>query len=255
LPNTWKRWSRIIFIWAAEINNKERSIEAMFGKIVFRADLKVLTGMHIGGGSAFSAIGAVDSPVVRDARTKLPIIPGSSLKGKLRTLLARSLAQDITRLPEPNEDHLVIKRLFGASEPVIKSRLQFADSFLLNKDELERVGLTGLTEIKFENTISRSTSVANPRQIERVISGSVFGFCVVYDLENKNEMEEDMEYFVKGLRLLQSDYLGGHGTRGYGRVSFENFRLEQVEKGLTEDEIQKISKLFKEVENYALLPV
>jgi CRISPR-associated protein Csm3 len=225
----------------------------MYGKIVFKAELKVLTGMHIGGGSDFSAIGAVDSPVIRDTRTKLPIIPGSSIKGKLRTLLARSLAQDITKLPDPNGDNPVIRRLFGASAPdIVKSRLQFADSFLLNKTELEEVGLT---EVKFENTINRSTSVANPRQIERVISGSVFGFCMVYDLDNKTELEEDMEHFIKGLKLLQLDYLGGHGTRGYGRVSFENFRLEQVEEGLTEPELQKIKKLFEEVENYALLSV
>ncbi len=225
----------------------------MYGKIIFNADLKVLTGMHIGAGSAFSAIGAVDSPVVRDALSKLPIIPGSSLKGKLRTLLARSLAQDITKLPEPNEDDPVIKRLFGASAPdIVKSRLQFSDCFLKNKDELEKVGLT---EVKFENTIKRSTSEANPRQIERVISGSKFGFCVVYDLENKAELEEDMEYFIRGLKLLQMDYLGGHGTRGYGRVSFENFQLEQAEGSLTEPELQKIKNLFKEVENYALLSV
>ncbi len=225
----------------------------MYGKIIFNADLKVLTGLHIGAGSAFSAIGAVDSPVVRDAFSKLPIIPGSSLKGKLRTLLARSLAQDITKLPEPNNDDKVIKRLFGASAPdIVKSRLQFSDCFLKNKDELEKVGLT---EVKFENTIDRSTSVANPRQIERVISGSKFGFCVVYDLENKAEMKEDMEYFIKGLKLLQMDYLGGHGTRGYGRVSFENFQLEQVEGNLTEPELQEIKDLFKEVENYALLSV
>jgi CRISPR-associated protein Csm3 len=225
----------------------------MYGKIIFNADLKILTGLHIGGGSVFSAIGAVDSPVIRDALSKLPVIPGSSLKGKLRTLLVRSLAEDITKLREPNEDDSIIKRLFGASAPgIVKSRLQFSDCFLKNKDELKEIGPT---EIKFENTISRSTSAANPRQIERVISGSVFGFCMVYDLENKAELEEDMEYFIRGLKLLQLDYLGGHGTRGYGRVSFENFQLEQVEASLTEPELQKIKDLFKEVENYALLSV
>ena len=62
----------------------------MYGKILIRCDLEVRTGMHIGGSSAFSAIGAVDSPVVRDPYTGYPIVPGSSLKGKLRTLLARS---------------------------------------------------------------------------------------------------------------------------------------------------------------------
>jgi len=225
----------------------------MYGKVIIKADLKVLTGMHIGGGSAFSAIGAVDSPVARDTRTKMPLIPGSSLKGKLRTLLARSLAKDITKLPDPNDDDILIKRLFGtSSDPIFKSRLQFSDCFLKNKDELEQVGWT---EVKFENTINRGDSVANPRQIERVISGSVFGFCVVYDMDNETELEKDIEFFARGLKLLQLDYLGGHGTRGYGRVSFENFQLEQVEGGLEESGLQKIESLFKEVESYALLPV
>ena len=73
----------------------------MYGKILIRCDLIVRTGMHIGGSSAFSAIGAVDSPVVRDCYTGLPIVPGSSLKGKLRTLLARSVYQDIDAMAKP----------------------------------------------------------------------------------------------------------------------------------------------------------
>ena len=59
----------------------------MYGKLLIRCDLVVRTGMHIGGSSSYSAIGAVDSPVVRDLRTGMPIVPGSSLKGKLRALL------------------------------------------------------------------------------------------------------------------------------------------------------------------------
>ena len=73
----------------------------MYGKILIRCDLEVRTGMHIGGSSAFSAIGAVDSPVVRDPYTGYPIVPGSSLKGKLRTLLARSTYQDIEAMAKP----------------------------------------------------------------------------------------------------------------------------------------------------------
>ena len=71
----------------------------MYGKILIRCDLEVRTGMHIGGSSSFSAIGAVDSPVIRDPLTGRPIVPGSSLKGKLRTLLARSFAGDIEKMP------------------------------------------------------------------------------------------------------------------------------------------------------------
>lgn len=101
----------------------------MYGKILIRCDLEVRTGMHIGGSSAFSAIGAVDSPVVRDPYTGYPIVPGSSLKGKLRTLLARSTCQDIENMPAFDKDDERILRLFGSSEPVRRSRLQFADAF------------------------------------------------------------------------------------------------------------------------------
>ena len=95
----------------------------MYGKILIRCDLEVRTGMHIGGSSAFSAIGAVDSPVVRDPYTGYPIVPGSSLKGKLRTLLARSTCQDIEHMPAFDKDDERILRLFGSSEPVRRSRL------------------------------------------------------------------------------------------------------------------------------------
>ena len=103
----------------------------MYGKILIRCDLEVRTGMHIGGSSAFSAIGAVDSPVVRDPYTGYPIVPGSSLKGKLRTLLARSTYQDIEAMAKAgscDKDPEQILRLFGSSEPVRRSRLQFAYS-------------------------------------------------------------------------------------------------------------------------------
>ena len=114
----------------------------MYGKILIRCDLIVRTGMHIGGSSAFSAIGAVDSPVVRDPYTGLPIVPGSSLKGKLRTLLARSTCQDIENMPECNADDARILRMFGSAEPVHRSRLQFADAFLTNEKALSNVGVT-----------------------------------------------------------------------------------------------------------------
>ena len=61
----------------------------MYAKIRINGDIFVKTGMHIGGSSAFAAIGAVDSPIVRDVRSNLPLLPGSSLKGKMRSLLAK----------------------------------------------------------------------------------------------------------------------------------------------------------------------
>lgn len=218
----------------------------MFGKIIIHTDLKVLTGLHIGGTDAFAAIGAISSPVIRDKRTQYPIVPGSSLKGKLRTLLVRSMQQ----MDKLENDPANIKHLFGSMSPITYSRLQFADAFLKNKDEFKSVNDT--TEAKSENTINRTTCQATPRQIERVVSGAVFSECIVYNEENVNETISDMELLAKGMKLLQLDYLGGYGTRGSGRVSFENFDVKAID---SETNTVTIEKLFKDVENYELLSI
>ena len=223
----------------------------MYGKILIRCDLEVRTGMHIGGSSAFSAIGAVDSPVVRDPYTGLPIVPGSSLKGKLRTLLARSLCQDIENMPECNADDARILRLFGSAEPVRRSRLQFADAFLTNAEALSNKGVR-VTEVKTENTISRANAQANPRQIERVIAGAAFGVSIVYDVTDPAQVEEDLALLAKGMKLLQMDYLGGHGSRGSGRVSLKNFALKSYGAPV---ELDSLKALFDEVDSYELFSV
>lgn len=221
----------------------------MYGKILIQCDLVVRTGMHIGGSSAFSAIGAVDSPVVRDPYTGYPIVPGSSLKGKLRTLLARSRCQDIENMPDFDQDDEVILRLFGSSEPVRRSRLQFADAFLSNADKLANVGVT---EVKSENVISRADSSAMPRQIERVIAGAEFAVRIVYEVTDPAQIQEDLALLAKGMKLLQMDYLGGHGSRGSGRVSLKNFALESYGAPADRDELKA---LFDEVDSYELFPV
>lgn len=220
----------------------------MYGKILIQCDLEVVTGMHIGASSVFSAIGAVDSPVVRDPLTGLPIVPGSSLKGKLRSLLARSFAKDIEHMPDFAGDDERILRLFGSAKPQ-RSRLQFSDCFLNNKEQMDKVGVT---EVKTENTIRRSDSVANPRQIERVTKGAVFSVKIVYDVVNEQQVQEDLALLAKGMRLLQWDYLGGHGSRGSGRVSLKHFKLDGFETKLDMD---KLTALFKEVEHYELFAV
>lgn len=202
-------------------------------KIRFSGNLEVESGLHIGASSAFAAIGAIDSPVIKDPVTNLPIIPGSSLKGKMRTLLARSYNQRIAETP--NDDDERICRLFGAStgggrdgQSPIAGRLIFRDSFLANKDELMDKGLSTFTEDKFENTINRTTMIANPRQIERVVRGSMFAFELIYDVVDPTEVDEDLEMILAGLKLLEFDYLGGSGSRGYGKVAFKDLKAETV---------------------------
>ena len=180
------------------------------------------------------------------------IVPGSSLKGKLRTLLARSTYQDVEAMAKAgsfDKDPEPILRLFGSSEPVRRSRLQFADAFLTNAKELSNVGVT---EVKTENAISRANSVANPRQIERVIAGAKFGVSIVYDVTDPAQVEDDLSLLAKGMKLLQMDYLGGHGSRGSGRVSLKNFALEGY--GAQVD-LNHLKSLFDEVDSYELFSV
>lgn len=226
----------------------------MYNKIIIKANLTVLTGMHIGGSNIFSSIGSVDSPVAKDAYKKQPYIPGSSLKGKLRTLLARSMKQSYI-MEEPNKDEPIIRRMFGSSLKgnIQNSRFQFSDAFIKNMEELRDIGTT---EVKFENTINRTTAVANPRQIERVIRGVKFDVVIVYDIVEKSEITEDFTHLAHAMKLLQMDYLGGHGTRGYGKVKFSGFNISPLEKATdteTAKMVGEINDIFKEVEKYELL--
>jgi len=216
----------------------------MLTKIQITGEIMVETGMHIGGSSAFAAIGAVDSPVIKDSRTNLPIIPGSSLKGKMRSLLAKELNSTVVA---PDDDCEELARLFGTAKKgkIMPSRLLFADMSLANEEELRKAGLQSLTEVKFENTINRATAVANPRQIERVVRGSVFKMDVVYNVDSKHEDEliPDMKTFAEGLKLLQFDYLGGNGSRGYGKVVFQNVKAKVVTGSLDEQIINQCNEI------------
>ncbi len=200
----------------------------MFAKVEITGTMEVKTGLHIGGNGAFAAIGAVDSPVIRDVRTDDPIIPGSSLKGKLRTLLAKMY--NSSRAAKPDDDEACLTALFGSSKKgdVHVGRLLFSDMFLQNKEELRSLNIYRATEVKFENTISRSTAVANPRQLERVIRGAEFGLNLVYEVKDAETMLQDFEILRNGLRLLQYDYLGGSGSRGYGKVAFRELDVQAV---------------------------
>ena len=211
-------------------------------------NIEVLTGMHIGGGNEFSAIGAIDSPVIKDPLSMRPIIPGSSLKGKIRTLLARSMNSNPNA--KHSDDDTKIKRLFGSQEEI--SRLIFRDLKLSNADELIGMGAVSPTEVKFENTINRISGEAMPRQIERSISGSIYPLEIVYqgsvnDSDYK-ELLEDISTLCNGRRLLQYDYLGCHGTRGYGKIKFSGLNIKSVLGDVHDNILNECKAYLKDVE-------
>ncbi len=209
-------------------------------RIFIRGTIKVLTGLHIGGNSTEMSIGGADSIVIRDPVTNQPLIPGSSLRGKMRSLVEKcrnefSLEAKNGKFegnPGKNPKNITT-RLFGVSasekESVIPQRLIVRDAMLQNAEILENAKNTDMpmTEVKTEVAIDRVTSRANPRQIERVPAGAVFEFEMVLSLYGDDSEDEYLSLVFEGMQLLQDDYLGGHGARGYGRVKFNVSKLSR----------------------------
>lgn len=222
----------------------------MYAKIQITGKIELVTGMHIGGSSAFAAIGAVDSPIVKDVKTNLPMIPGSSLKGKMRALLAKVYNEGPVKNADDDDER--ITRLFGTAKKdnkgnVTPSRLIISDMVMSNVAELRERGVHSLTEVKFENSIGRITSIANPRQIERAISGSVFPIDLIYEADDESMIEYDFETIVQGMKLLQYDYLGGNGSRGYGKIKFEELKANVVVGKVENSIVDKCNERLKEV--------
>lgn len=213
----------------------------MLNKIRINGEIELLTGLHIGTGGEFAAIGAADSPVIKDIITNESIIPGSSLKGKLRSMLGARYS--IKNANGADDDCDEIKRLFGSVDK--PSRLIFSDMTISNKDELNSLNVYTTTETKFENTINRLSGVANPRQIERTIRGCKYSMDIIYNLKEEDEALEDMKMLAEGFKLLEFDYLGGHGSRGYGKVKFNNLSSECVIGNVSEDLLGEINDALK----------
>ena len=205
-------------------------------KITGKIELK--TGLHIGAGNDSIHIGGVDNAVIKDPITKKPYIPGSSIKGKIRTLLewATGRVRDSKPFATKDKDDDPIARIFGngKNDPNYKggpTRASFSDCQLSeeNNKKLEEIGYT---EIKTEVTIDRISGTAagaGPRSTERVPAGAKFDFEVTYKVFDKQD-EENLELLLLGMKLLEYDALGGSTSRGYGRISFKDVTIEGSSK-------------------------
>lgn len=216
--------------------------------LTIKAQLVCVSGLHIGAGDTEMHIGGIDNTVIRNPLTNVPYIPGSSLKGKIRSLLEwRSGAVREKPLSWKDyengerKDVLAILQLFGAgagdqltneeAHVLGPSRLSFWDCELNEAwrksiDDANRL----TTEAKSENSINRISGKAeNPRYTERVIAGARFDFRLSMKVL---EGEEDglLRVLLSGLRLLEADSLGGSGSRGYGKVKFENLTIDGEDK-------------------------
>lgn len=201
--------------------------------------IEIVSGLHIGGSTSMIEIGGKDNPVIKHPITKEPYIPGSSLKGKMRSLLEWKLGK-LNTDPQSRDFGEVHKWcgnkacpicvIFGTSADdaaLGPTRLIVRDGVLSpgykkeQKDKNMTWTVLDLTEDKYENTINRITARANPRNFERVVSGTEFSFNISYRVfENGEDDKTDealFKYVIDGLRLIEKDALGGAGSRGAGR--------------------------------------
>jgi len=228
------------------------------------ADLVILTGLHIGAGSDTIEIGGMDNPIVRDAYTNEPYIPGSSLKGKIRSLLewrdgkisekggpcdcgqpecavCRIFGISADRDRKTGPTRLIVRdaRVRGEFLQAMQERKFMPDDQMVLADDdyspdsmLRRRALSShLVEVKSENSIDRITAEPNPRLLERVPAGTVFGLDMVYRVFSVDDDagvkdEELLPTLKESILAIQNDALGGYGSRGCGRVRIENLRLD-----------------------------
>ena len=200
------------------------------GKIVCK------TGLHIGGSSDAIDIGGSDNVIIRDSVTGNPYIPGSSLKGKLRFLTElndKDSAQSvIDNEGKPSDDvNCIAVKLFGISADENQKELKFPTRTIVRDaypdDETlqlwDNESLISGAELKYENNINRINSGATPRNIERVPKGSKFDFEIVFSVYEGDD--ENISYLLDAMRLLEDNYLGGSGSRGFGQIKFEEIKL------------------------------
>ena len=196
--------------------------------------VELLSGLHIGGGDDTMKIGGVDNGVIKDVNTDNPYIPGSSLKGKMRSLLewdrgvvgigdgnpfnSKLLDNPIFSDEKVKKGAETLLKLFGDKEGKYGiTRISVGDCPLSEKSKN-----MVLSEAKYENVINRQKGTAeHPRQTERVPAGVSFDFDIRIKILDKNDNEKELVDMVKkGFELIEMDYLGGNGSRGYGRVKF-----------------------------------
>lgn len=199
-------------------------------KIKIEATITLLTGLHIGGNKDNVEIGGIDLPVVKLATKEgQPYIPGSSLKGKMRCLLEQSFGISTVGMTgcEESNRKMYVRDLFGyaGKDKTKPSRLIVRDAMLTKKSENALKTTDSLdmpyTENKNENSIDRVRGKAsNPRQIERVPAGAEFKAEFVINTWDDDDEKKQVELLKEAVSLLENDYLGGSGSRGYGQVKF-----------------------------------
>jgi CRISPR-associated protein Csm3 len=207
--------------------------------VVMRGVIFCVTGLRIGGSKDDIEIGGMDNPIIRHPVSGLPYIPGSSLKGRMRSLLELKHSQTTQRTGQPCDcGQCDICRVFGThkSRPnnLGPTRIIVRDAFLTSDSEEELKSANqekGIyySEVKYENRINRKTGKADdPRPNERVPANTKFNFEIVLRIFDSDNENDSIALIKEGLALVQKEYIGGSGSRGYGKVRFIDTSVDGV---------------------------
>lgn len=213
-----------------------------------RRIMKVKTGLRIAGGNEEIRIGGIDNPIVKDPLTGLPYMPGSSLKGCLRYMLEIALGK--TEVCSCGDDNCIVCKLFGRGVKkkdeekggsIHSSRLIVRDSFLTEKSRMILTEVLPLgVELKSENTINRITGTAqNPRTFDRVPAGVEFEVNTVLKIYEGDDEKRLLEALSLAFKLVELNYIGSSGSRGYGKVEFSEPESETYD---ISKEIEKLQE-------------
>jgi CRISPR-associated protein Csm3 len=211
----------------------------LYGRVILTGQVRAVSGLHIGTSKDVLEIGGVDMPVIRNPADRRPYIPGSSLKGKMRSLWEKltGVRQNFQVGKSPEEAKQVwihicddpecpVCSIYGTTGDVMKegpTRLTVRD-VLLDPDSLP-ASVVDYSEVKWEAAIDRVTSAATPRQMERVPAGAIFERMeLVYSIYTPADVDR-FAHVLTALQLVEDDFLGGQGSRGSGKVAFEHLTL------------------------------
>ncbi len=193
-------------------------------KITITGTMTTQSGLSIGGTKDDIGISTQDNPIIKNPLTGQPYIPGSSIKGKMRSLFELSGLAKGNNFPcGCGNEKCIVCRLFGAHMNMRSGagspRLIFRDAYLSPEFE----GSPNIIELKTETAINRITGTASGKTLrnkERIAAGVAFNYeiCIlIYDGDNADEL---LSYVENGLRMIESTGLGSKVSAGYGKVSF-----------------------------------
>jgi CRISPR-associated protein Csm3 len=247
----------------------------LYGRLFITADIRLLSGLIIGGNDTGLEIGGVDKVCIRNPLTGQPYIPGSSLRGKMRSQLEKRLGlpqnQSIGQGVKlhnglnANDQYTPIGHIFGVTGDKAKGHptlllvrdVQMSDDTVKKLKEVKTA--LPFAELKTEVAIDRVTSAATPRTLERVPADSVFSRAeLVYSIYDQSHFDY-LKLVVEGLQLVEDDYLGGAGARGSGKVKFEELNVTvkaeksgwQVQEVANDKDHPNVAELVKKYETWS----